>query len=136
MFYTTVWVGEIFKRSQPVMDPPINPTTIANEATRAGSRALFGQALVSFMTSIILPILVEHSGVQSTSHRAATDERDAPPNSATWKRGREEGKLGQILDKIKEMRGLMEALPIRGLTLVNVWAASQCLFAVCMMMTW
>ena len=136
MFFTTVWVGEIYKGSQLATDPPVDQTTLANEATRAGSRALFGQALVSFVTSIILPILVEHSGVQSTSHRAATDERDPPPNSATWKRGREDGKFGQVLEKIKEMRGLMEALPIRGLTLVNIWAASQCLFAICMMMTW
>ncbi|OCF35755.1 solute carrier family 45, member 1/2/4 [Kwoniella heveanensis BCC8398] len=72
LFFTTVWVSEIYKASVPVPDG-MDETTFASHAVRSGARALLLQALVNIVTSIGLPFLVDESGVQPESAHTVKD---------------------------------------------------------------
>ncbi|KAN0061035.1 hypothetical protein ACQY0O_006769 [Thecaphora frezii] len=62
MFYTTVWVGDIYRRSHPAPSRPIGKLpgdeALFEEATRVGSRAMFWSAVVTFVVSVLLPLVV------------------------------------------------------------------------------
>ncbi|OCF57727.1 solute carrier family 45, member 1/2/4 [Kwoniella mangroviensis CBS 10435] len=66
LFFTTVWVSEIYKASVPIPEG-MDEATFAADAVRSGARALLLQALVNIVTSIGFPFLVSESGVQPES---------------------------------------------------------------------
>nr|XP_019044996.1 solute carrier family 45, member 1/2/4 [Kwoniella bestiolae CBS 10118]OCF23926.1 solute carrier family 45, member 1/2/4 [Kwoniella bestiolae CBS 10118] len=72
LFFTTVWVSEIYKASVP-MPEDMDEATFAADAVRSGARALLLQALVNIVTSIGFPFLVSESGVQPESAHAYSD---------------------------------------------------------------
>lgn len=149
LFFTTVWVSDIYKSSQPDLDA--SDPGVAADAVRAGARSLFFQSLVNIACSICLPFLVAESGVQSQSggYSAINGHggRDEPPRSALWKRAQEDIVSGGwirrsvavfkgVVGRIREGDGLGDFLPIQGLTLVKVWMISQYTFAAAMAATW
>lgn len=149
LFFTSIWVSEIYKQRNPQDD--LAKSVWDADAVRAGSRALFLQSIVALTVSIAAPFLVADSGVQSGGSQqaytaiGADEDDDSPPSSAQWKREEElrsslpfkERAAAWVADAIKAVRsGSALALPIRGLTLIRLWFIAQCLFALCMLATW
>lgn len=146
LFFTTVWVSEIYKTSQPNLD--LSDPGVDDDAVRAGARSLFFQALVNIVCSIGLPFLVAESGVQAhTSGYESLNGNGAyeePPRSALWKRAQEEiasgGALSKsvswIREKIAEVKRGEKILPLKGLTLIKLWWISQFVFFGAMVATW
>ncbi|WRT68682.1 uncharacterized protein IL334_005661 [Kwoniella shivajii] len=153
LFFTTVWVSEIYKQSVP-FEEGMDEVTFANDAVRSGSRALLLQACVNIVTSIGFPFLVSESGVQPESNHAYASLNGEshgpsmpsnPPSSAIWKRAKEEIQSGGIIKKtLGWFIGLFQSvkdgnawvLPIKGLTLIKVWYISQFVFAGAMAASW
>ena len=142
LFFTSVWVSELYKSSHPDLDPE-DPQVNA-DAVRAGARSLFFQAIVNIICSVGLPFLVSESGVQSAESEYEALGAHEPPRSALWKRAQEELASGSVFKKaIGWVKGWIEgskhggfSLPIKGLTTVKLWWISQYIFAVAMMSTW
>ncbi|CAE7204476.1 unnamed protein product [Rhizoctonia solani] len=61
MFFGTVWIGDIYVNEALRLGDPrsISDPTLRAEGTRAGSRAMFYGALLTLMTSILLPYFVK-----------------------------------------------------------------------------
>lgn len=149
MFFTSLWVSDIFKQNHPQGE-----TVLADweaEAVRAGSRALFLQSIIAFAVSAAAPFLVAGSGIQSSETNAyrpinpGPDSDDDPPNSAIFKRREEDrsegswtqraaASVGTVIRAVKT--GSAWALPIKGLTLIRLWFIAQIIFALCMLCTW
>ncbi|KAB5594887.1 General alpha-glucoside permease [Ceratobasidium theobromae] len=77
MFFGTVWIGDIYINEALRLGDPRSrhDPTLRAEGTRAGSRAMFYGALLTFATSILLPYFVEDpdtrpKGVESLSFGA------------------------------------------------------------------
>ena len=106
IFYTTVYVGDIYKFGLP---DSVDPTSeeVDAEATRLGTRALFLSACISLFSNFALPLLVSH-----TSRRRAIGD---PLQE-------EGGALKRVLRKFQT------SLPM-------LWAMGQGLFALCMFST-
>jgi solute carrier family 45 protein 1/2/4 len=147
LFFTTVWVSEIYK-SQPGVD--LESPTLASDAVRAGARSLFFQSLVNIACSIGIPFLVAESGVQAEdaagTYRTVNGETAEPPRSALWKRAQEDiasggwivksfGWVKSVVGRIRDGEQIV-ALPIKGLTVIKVWWISQFVFAGTMAATW
>ncbi|KAG8959256.1 hypothetical protein FRC03_008241 [Tulasnella sp. 419] len=110
LFFSTVYVGQIYMRDKLASDPTLkNDQALQDEATRAGSRALLEAAVLMFTGSILLPYVTVQSNL--------TYE---PPKS---------GKSG-LLQRFGEW---FHPWKIHTSTL---WAASQLLFSVLMLMTY
>ena len=109
LFYSTIYVGDLYKRSLPAAaTTDQQQATINEEATRLGSRALFYAALLSLISSLILPIFV----TKGTGHPSQKKR------SSWWNR-------------ISSCH-----LPRRmQVQLITMWAASQLVFAGCMFAT-
>ncbi|PWY67535.1 MFS general substrate transporter [Aspergillus heteromorphus CBS 117.55] len=108
LFYATTYIGQlyvnpIFDQHQDLSEDEIN--RIWEEATRIGTLALLVNGIVSFATSIILPLLVVPS------------EKQMEPHAST----------GSSNLRLK--------LRIPGLTLRRAWLLSHFLFAICMLST-
>jgi solute carrier family 45 protein 1/2/4 len=146
-------VSEIYKSS--VDQGDLDDAAFEADAVRSGARALFFQAIINIITSIGLPFLVGESGVQS-SHTNGYEALNGNGNgvggagshaelpSATWKRKQQDweglSRSRKALMWAKNVVGTIReeglTLPIRGLTLVDVWCWSMFLFAACMLATW
>jgi solute carrier family 45 protein 1/2/4 len=68
LFYSTVWVGEIYKADVRMNGGKQTDHELFEEATRAGSRAFFWHAVLSLMTSIVLPLVVPNPVHESQTH--------------------------------------------------------------------
>lgn len=150
LFYATTYIGQlyvnpIFEKHPNLSDGEINKAW--EEATRVGTLALFTNAVVSFSTNIILPLLVvptykqtvilarespeshagEHSRVRrmSSSSRPFGDSSEPLLDSEGGKNQETDGKGGTWLSKIQ----------IPGFTLRRAWFLSHLLFAICMFST-
>ena len=96
LFYTTVYIGDLYKRSTPlsasppIPQPPpssdeyINAINAARdaEATRLGSRALFYSALLALFVNVVMPMFVattasKRSPSISPSHSASSGHGNA-----------------------------------------------------------
>jgi solute carrier family 45 protein 1/2/4 len=150
LFFTTVWVSEIYTTSQPDLDP--SDPIVAAAAVRSGARALFFQALVNLVVSFGLPFFISESGLQptSTGHdysnlNGGRHGNEDIPSSALRKRGMGDNTesgwgaavkriLATIIEGLKG--GSASWLPIRGLTLLKVWYSSNFLFAATMGASW
>jgi solute carrier family 45 protein 1/2/4 len=146
LFWTSLWVSDIYKQRTPQGD--LSAEQWQADAVRAGSRALFLQAVITLGVSIGAPFLVSESGIRSFDNQYAPLSRDdgaGTPNSAQWKREEEERARLPLAERaaatlaaaIKAVRsGSAWALPIQGLTLIKFWTIGQAIFAVCMLLTW
>ncbi|QRW17727.1 MFS/sugar transport protein [Rhizoctonia solani] len=89
MFFGTVWIGDIYINEALRLGDPRSVTdpTLRAEGTRIGSRAMFYGALLTFVTSILLPYFVKNPdlrarGMESLSLGAEEGSgavRSAPP---------------------------------------------------------
>ncbi|ORY32115.1 major facilitator superfamily domain-containing protein [Naematelia encephala] len=148
LFFTTVWVSEIYKSSTS-FDADTDVAQVNADAVRAGNRALLLQSIVNIITSVGLPFLVAESGVQPASSHAYTSlngegmvngQHDVP-NSAMWKRARADiqdgGAMRKVVGFMRRLRdGSALQIPIKGVTVVKVWWISQFVFAGAMAASW
>ena len=106
LFYSTIYIGDLYKRSIPPAKTDEEQTIIDERAMRLGSRALFYSALLSLIVSLVLPAFV----AEAAGH---------PPQnqSSSW---------WQRLCRVP--RGMQ-------VRLVTMWATSQLVFAGCMFAT-
>ncbi|KAL1413550.1 hypothetical protein Q8F55_001324 [Vanrija albida] len=151
MFFTSIWVSDIYRESNVQGD--LSDKEFREAAERAGSRALFFQAVITIIVSIGAPLLVSQSGVQAVSpsadylsvQRGDDDDEDgvSTPNSAVYKHELEvrssswkQRAAAAVDDAVRAIKtGSAWALPIQWLTLVRLWWMAQILFAVTMALT-
>jgi solute carrier family 45 protein 1/2/4 len=106
LFYTTVYVGDIYKSGLPDSADPESGEVDA-EATRLGTRALFCSACISLFCNFALPFLVPRVVKRRTIGDLFQEE-------------------GGVLKRIA--RKFQISLPM-------LWALSHALFALCMFST-
>ncbi|KAJ3994904.1 hypothetical protein F5050DRAFT_1695310 [Lentinula boryana] len=122
MFYSTLYIGDLYKRAffaTAILVPPPeitedSLTALDNEATRIGSRALFYQSLLALSMNVVLPFFTTTSS-SSSSRRRTGEERQQDSARPWWK-----------------TPAIPEILKFR---LVSLWAISQGVLASCMLAT-
>jgi solute carrier family 45 protein 1/2/4 len=138
LFFTSVWVGEIYTREAISNGADPNDPALATDATRAGSRALFLNAVVNLITSIFLPFFVANSGIPgSDSSSAVAAQHQRPQDESTsgrWGMFDSRSWVGGVLDRRPGWARLQ--LPIPWLTLIRVWILGQIIFSLTMFGTW
>jgi solute carrier family 45 protein 1/2/4 len=102
------------------------------DATRAGSKALFMNAVVNLSTSVFLPFLVSSSGIRAEPTPVSTHSGEA----LTVRASRLMQKLDKIRAIIKVPSRLRMQLPLPGFTLIRAWILGQAVFAGTMFATW
>lgn len=110
LFYSTVWVGEIYKADVRLNGGKQSDHELFEQATRAGSYAFFWHAVVSLITSIVLPLVVPNPVHESYTHPVWF------ANSA-------------LVGKLRGMRDRWPELPFW-------WPFSSFVFFIAMMGTW
>ncbi len=68
LFYSTVWVGEIYKADARMNGSKQSDHELFEQATRAGSHAFFWHAILSLITSILLPLIVPNPVHETHTH--------------------------------------------------------------------
>ncbi|KAJ1034490.1 hypothetical protein NDA18_001350 [Ustilago nuda] len=68
LFYSTVWVGEIYKADARLNGSKQSDHELFEKATRAGSYAFFWHAILSLITSILLPLVVPNPVHETHGH--------------------------------------------------------------------
>ena len=68
LFYSTVWVGEIYKADIRLNGGKQSDHELFEQATRAGSHAFFWHAVLSLITSIVLPLVVPNPVHETHTH--------------------------------------------------------------------
>ncbi|KAJ1032757.1 hypothetical protein NDA16_000778 [Ustilago loliicola] len=68
LFYSTVWVGEIYKADARMNGSRQSDHELFEKATRAGSHAFFWHAVLSLITSILLPLIVPNPVHETHAH--------------------------------------------------------------------
>lgn len=137
MFYTSLWVANIYKENNP--QGTLDKKTWDADAVRSGNRALFLQAIICLFVSVIAPFLVADSGIQSSAKAAYTSlPTEAGGVAPTHRRhgsvsDRVKGVLGSAIDWVRS-GGI--SLPLKGLTLIKLWLGAQIVFVTCMLCTW
>lgn len=95
LFFTSVWVSDIYTRAALALpDSPWKSASdvgLYEEATRAGSRALFWNAVVAFVTAVLMPLLVAKSHKQEETGEPGWLEKLGVPEAAREWVGRWEG---------------------------------------------
>lgn len=140
-FFSTTYVAEIYQ-SVHDFEAPKTPTTVspheADPATRAGSRAMFLQAVFSFACSIILPFLTASLIPSNLSSANGTNARKVRPSTDEDVGFMRRNRLAwseSILDKILNSR-FMPTLPFPWLDLSLLWMISHIFFAILMFGTY
>lgn len=110
LFYSSVWVGEIYKADVRLSGGKQSDHELFEQATRAGSYAFFWHAVISLMTSILLPLVVPNPVHESHVHPVWF------PNSA-------------LLGKLRRLRDRCPELPFW-------WPFASFVFFISMMGTW
>ena len=77
LFYTTVYIGDLHKKSSPIPETEDAAIALDAESTRLGTRALFYSALVSLVANIIMPFFV-------VPQRAGHASSPLQPKKKTW----------------------------------------------------
>ncbi|KAG8915320.1 hypothetical protein FRC01_003705 [Tulasnella sp. 417] len=121
LFFSTVWVGEIYTREMLAKDPSLSPDdpTLQADATRAGSRALLWSSILSLVASILLPFMVHQSSFDSDG-----DER--PWAGGGGRSKRKDDSWARVFQWLKSMR----------IHLATLWMISHLLFAITMGLTY
>jgi solute carrier family 45 protein 1/2/4 len=105
-FYSTIYIGDLYKRSLPAATTDEQRALIDAAATRLGSRALFFASLLSLTVSLVLPAFVTEAGGHPSQNQ-----------SPKWWR------------RICRVPRAMQV------DLITMWAAGQLVFAGCMFAT-
>lgn len=89
LFFTSVWVSDIHTRAALAMpDSPWKSASdpgLYEEATRAGSRALFWNAVVAFVTAVLMPLLVAKSRPEEDANEPGWLEKlGVPERVVDW----------------------------------------------------
>lgn len=106
LFYSTLYIGDIYKRSLPAATTDEQQTLIDAEAMRLGSRALFYSALLALTMNLVLPAFVAEAARHPSQNQSLS----------WWK---------QVC---RVPRGMQ-------VPLIMMWATSFLVFAVCMLAT-
>lgn len=124
LFFSTVWVGEIFTSQALAADPsaPIASEAFQDEATRAGSRALLWSSILSFAASVLLPFVVHQSSIED-KHQGYTNGSASGLLPGYGRKGT--GDWARIIDWLAGMK----------LHLATLWAISHAIFAISMALT-
>ncbi|KAG8742420.1 hypothetical protein FRC10_001554 [Ceratobasidium sp. 414] len=69
LFYSSTWVGDIYKVAQIANGRANNDSTLQDEATRAASLALLYSSILSFAVSIVAPFFIRPSGGDTDEKR-------------------------------------------------------------------
>jgi len=110
-FYSTIYVGDIYKRTSPPANSSDEQNALDAEATRLGSRALFFSALLSLFLNLVLPLFVSESA-------GTRNGRPPIPNTAqSW---------------FKRACRVPRSMQVH---LATLWAVSHIVFAACMFAT-
>ncbi|KDR74758.1 hypothetical protein GALMADRAFT_269030 [Galerina marginata CBS 339.88] len=109
LFYSTIYVGDLYKTSTAPASNADEQAFLDAEATRLGSRALFYSALLSLLVNLALPLFVSEAAGSAPSRPSTNEE-------TWWERA------------CRVPRGMQ-------VHLATVWAASHLVFAVCMFAT-
>ena len=157
LFYTTIYIGDLYKRSTPLsasptvsIPPALSPEQKLNillnardaEATRLGSLALFYSSLLALFVNIMVPMFVAPTASKHSSFIVPSHSSSA---------GRE-GALGSLGDEIGSARvgrsgGLHNDRTRSGwwkrirvperikVKLVSLWAVSHLVLAGCLLGT-
>lgn len=110
LFYSTVWVGEIYKADARLNGSKQSDHELFEKATRAGSHAFFWHAVLSLITSILLPLVVPNPVHEIHGH-------------PVWFAN------SQIVDKLRSLRDRCPELPFW-------WICGHLIFFVSMMGTY
>ncbi len=109
LFYSTIYIGDLYKQSSPAATTDEEQTFIDTEAMRIGSRALFYSAILTFIISLVLPAFILKSARSSAVVGMKSDN--------SWG------------DRICRVPKWMQ------IRLVTIWAVSHFVFAACMFAT-
>ena len=116
LFFATTWVAEIYvQNSGDGTDLASAPAHVQEDATRAGTRAMFFHALVSLLASIVMPPLISTS---DSSHRFRQPSTTSSSRFGTW------------------LEDLRTKVVIPWLTLPVLWSISNALFATALLCTY
>ncbi|KAG9313671.1 hypothetical protein JVU11DRAFT_6016 [Chiua virens] len=77
LFYSTVYIGDLHKKSSPIPENAHAAIVLDAEATRLGTRALFYSALVSLIANIVMPSFI-------VPQRAWHPSSPPRPTQKTW----------------------------------------------------
>ncbi|KAI5121605.1 hypothetical protein M0805_009476 [Coniferiporia weirii] len=102
LFYTTVYVGDLYKATQPLPVDDAAADAQDTQATIVGARAFFHFSLVALVANFVLPVFVKGEG----------------------ERGRVDAGAGTGVSRFLER--------LKVVHLCELWAASHLLFALCM----
>ncbi|KAH8702573.1 sodium/hydrogen exchanger 3 [Talaromyces proteolyticus] len=150
LFYSTTYIGQlyvnpIFEDHRDFSDDDINKTW--EDATRIGAFALLINAIISFASNIILPVLIVPSYKRirvPADLNNGTPPQDSPPELQRRgsSSGLQEGAASEPLlegnpavSNEDEKPSIFTKLQIPGLTLRRTWLISHVLFALCMFTT-
>lgn len=133
LFYTSVWVGEIYTREAIAGGRDPSDPDLGADATRAGSKALFMNAVVNLLTSVFLPFLVSSSGIRAAEPSPVSTHSG---EGLTVRASRLMQKLDKIRAIVKVPSRLRMQLPLPGFTLIRAWILGQAVFAGTMFATW
>lgn len=120
LFYTSVWVSDLYKLDAKATGATLSEEALYDEATRAGSRALFFNAAVSFITAVFLPMVIAPFAGDNGS-----DDNDDGLNR----------RLRDALAQAGLPRWLVPRVPFRWATLGMVWMISHAVFSAAMFAT-
>ncbi|KAF9553769.1 MFS general substrate transporter [Agrocybe pediades] len=114
LFYSTIYVGDLHKRSSPIPANDEDQAFLDAEATRLGSRALFFSSLLSLFVNLTMPLFVSEAA--AARNGSASRSGPAKYGQAWWER---------IFRVPKSMQ----------IHLATLWAVSHLVFAGCMAAT-
>ncbi len=109
LFYTTVYIGDLYKLSSPVATTDEEQLLLDAEATRLGSRALFFASILYLFINVTLPAFVSDSSTRS--------KHMVPQNEESW------------WDRMCRVPKYLQ------IDLATIWAISHLVFAACMFAT-
>lgn len=137
-FFSTTYVAEIYQNVHDFETPKAPTATSPHEAdpaTRAGSRAMFLQAVISFACSVILPFLTAPLVPAGVSANAAgSHRRSSVDEDIGFRRNTRMAWSESILDKILNSR-FIPTLPLAWLDLTLLWMMAHLFFAFLMFST-
>ncbi|GAA5822156.1 hypothetical protein JCM11251_004876 [Rhodosporidiobolus azoricus] len=120
LFFSTTWVAETYLRasSDPSADLASAPASVREAATRAGTKAMLWHSVVSLVTSILIPPLVDSGDGKTNDGRGRYRSRGG--GHPQW----------------EQVKRYLPSLPFTWLSLPLLWTLSNFLFASLLFSTW
>jgi len=137
LFYTTTYIGEIYVEPIFEANPHLTPDEIEKvweAGTRRGTLALLIFSIVTFVSSVVIPFLVQPSfeTPKSVMRPLDTVTSTSPGNHAPPPRPQRQSLWTRLQNGTST---LLTKLRIPGLTLRRAWLLSHLIFAGCMFLT-